>query len=122
MKKIILRANYFCFTLPLLATLLFGCSCTATKPTPDPLAGWKLIGFESPNKTIADDYKDYVQKLSVEEKNGLGSIQFFEDGAGQNAVRIEIALNGADWAHVLIYDKTNKRIKVIKYAIGRYAS
>jgi hypothetical protein len=106
----------------LLAVIFCAVGCAAPKPTPDPLAGWKLTGFESANKPIEDDYKAYIEKLPTDEKNGLGTIQFFEDETGQYAVRIEIALNGADWAHILIYDKNNKRNKVIKYVTGRYAS
>jgi hypothetical protein len=41
---------------------------------------------------------------------------------GQHAVKIEIPLNGAYSEHVLFYDKENKRIKVIVYSGGRYAS
>jgi len=69
-----------------------------------------------------DDYQDYIQKLSFEERRSIGVIHFLEDGTGQHAVRFEIALNGTDWAHILIYDRENKRIKVIKYASGRYSS
>jgi hypothetical protein len=92
---------------------------------PDPLEEWKLCWSQDSNKlnkAIVDDYQDYIQKLPAEEKKFIGPIQFFEDGTGQHAVRIEIALKGIDWAHVLIYDKENKRMRVIKYAAGRYMS
>jgi hypothetical protein len=51
-----------------------------------------------------------------------GNILFFEDGTGQHAVKISIPLNGTWWAHVLIYDKNNVRIKAVKYADGTYRS
>jgi hypothetical protein len=112
--------------LVLMANFVFGFGCNTSKPTPDPLAGWRgaLLSYEYDkfDKAITVDYQDYIQKLPSNERNHVGPIQFFEDGTGQHAVKIEIALNGTDWAHVLIYDKDNKRIKVIKYAIGRYAS
>ena len=114
--------NFAPVFLMLAAMFIFGFGCNMFKPTPDPLTGWKLIGFEPPNKSIENDYKDYIQKLSTGGKNGLGSIQFFEDETGQHAVRIEIAINDADRAYILIYDKESKRIRVIKYTTGRYMS
>jgi hypothetical protein len=47
---------------------------------------------------------------------------FCEDGTGQHAVEISIPLNGKFWKHVLIYDKTNRRVKTVKYSSGRYMS
>jgi hypothetical protein len=111
----------------LLAMFLCGFGCSSPKPTPDPLAGWKVLfskDYEKLDKAIAVDYRDYIQKLPPEERKFVDdySIWFYEDGTGQHAVRIEIPLNGTTWEHVLFYDKDNKRIKVIKYANGRYAS
>jgi hypothetical protein len=80
-----------------------------------------LVVLDS-NKAISDDYHDYISKLSPEERKYVGPLQFFEDGAGQHAVEIEIALNGTWWFHVLIYDKNNQRVKVIKYSPGGYRS
>jgi hypothetical protein len=75
-----------------------------------------------PNQAIMEDYEDYIQKLPSGERNYAVLGQYFEDGAGQHAIVIEIALDGTDWAHVLIYDKNNKRIKTIKYIAGHYRS
>jgi hypothetical protein len=99
----------------------FGC---ASKPTPDPLAGFYRADEADmdKNQVITDDYKGYIQKLSPEERKYAGPIFYFEDGTGQHAVRITIGLNGTVWRHVLIYDKDNKRIKTIKYASGDYHS
>jgi hypothetical protein len=88
------------------------------------LASWKVLlspDNDKLDKAITDDYRGYIEKLPNGEKESIGPIQFFENGTGGHAVRIEIALNRTDWAHILIYDKENKRIKVIKYAAGRYA-
>ena len=126
MKKIIKYSNYFGFASAICVMIISGCSCSAPKPTPDPLAGfhWSSLVNLDNNKSITDDYKAYIQTLSPEEKKYLGPspISYFEDGTGQHAVQIEIGLNGTTWEHVLIYDKDNKRIRTIKYASGNYRS
>ncbi|HSY16786.1 MAG TPA: hypothetical protein VK815_00565 [Candidatus Acidoferrales bacterium] len=101
--------------------LVAGC---ASKPTPDPLAGFHVssLGNLDSNKAITDDYKAYIQKLSPDEQKYAGPIFFYEDGTGQHAVEIKIGLNNTAWEHVLIYDKGNKRIKTIKYSPGGYRS
>jgi len=125
MKTILKHSNYFAFALALCVMTLSGCSCSAPKQQPDPLAGWKILlsrDYEPFDKSITQDYHNYIDNLPNGEKKFVGPLQFFEDGTGQHAVRIEIALNGTDWAHVLFYDKENKRIKVIKYVSGHYRS
>ena len=112
--------------LVLSAALAWTAGCTTR--TPDPLAGWKggPTAYEgSPfNNAINDDYRSYIQNLPLKERNSVSdsAIRFFEGGAGQCAVRIEIGVNGTWWEHVLIYDKDNKRIKTIKYTNGGYRS
>ena len=89
------------------------------------MLGWSLCRSQDPaelNKAIRDDYQSYIQKLPPDEKKFVGGIHLFEDGTGQNAVRIEVNLNGTRWAHVLIYDKENNRVNLIKYASGKYKS
>jgi hypothetical protein len=108
----------------LLAAFALVAGCAHTKPTPDPLAGYhwsSLVNLDN-NKAISDDYHDYIQKLSSDERKYAGPIFYFEDGTGQHAVLIKIGINGTSWEHVLIYDKDNKRIKTIKYVAGSYAS
>lgn len=107
--------------LVLMATFVFGFGCNTSKPMPDPLAGWKM-DFGATNPVIEKDYQDYIQKLSPEEKKSVNVNGYFNDGAGQHAVRITIGVNGRWWRHILIYDKNNKRIKTIKEATGYYAS
>ena len=103
---------------------LCGFGCSSSKPTPDPLASFHVssLGNLDSNKAIIDDYKDYIQKLSPEERRNLGPTFFYEDGTGQHAIDIAIGVNGRWWRHILIYDKDSKRIKTIKYATGYYAS
>jgi hypothetical protein len=104
----------------LFAALFWSAGC-ATHP--DPLAGWHRAS-KNPDQPIVNDYQDYIQHLSPKEKNNLGPspASYFEDGTGQHAIRIKIGINGKEWEHILIYDKDNKRIRVIKYVAGHYMS
>ena|SRR5580704_691573 len=117
-------ALVFCI---LLAGFFFGDGCALQKPPPDPLAGWKILlnrDREKLSQAIRDDYRDYIRKLLTKKNYFINesNIWFFEDGTGQHAVRIEIPSNGIWFAHDLIYDKNNKRTKVITYKRGAYRS
>ena len=119
-----MKITQFIFCL-FLAVFVCGFGCTASKPTPDPLAGWQKDYTPDPSdQFIEKDYNDYIQTLSPEEKKYIGPYPatFFKDGTGQHAVKIEIGLNGVWWEHVLIYDKNGKRVRTIKYASGGYRS
>ena len=100
---------------------LSGCEMFANHT--NPIAGWKP-DFSPPPiyQAIEKDYNDYIQTLPPKERQSIGPIVFFEDTSGQHAVEITIGLNGTNWEHVLIYDKDNKRIKIIKYISGHDAS
>ena len=116
--------NKFALTfLMLMSTFIMGCGCNTSKPTADPLAEFHPC-FKILDQSIVNDYQNYIQTLSPEERKNLGPspVSSFEDGAGQHAVQIKIGINGTVWLHVLIYDKENKRIKTTKYSIGHYAS
>lgn len=117
-------ANYSVVIVALVAVVIFGCRCTTSKPTTDPLAGWQLdFSPSGPNdKIIEKDYGDYIRKLPPKEKTSAIVSGYYKDGVGQHAVKLQIGVNGTEWIHVLIYDKDNKRIKTIKYSIGHYAS
>jgi hypothetical protein len=111
------------FILILAGFVLIG-GCTSPKPMTDPLAGFHAAS-KGLDQSIVNDYQNYIQKLSPEEKKYLGPYpaSFFEDGTGQHAVRIETDIDGKDcWYHILFYDKDNKRVKVVKYFYGRYRS
>jgi len=112
----------FCF---LLAVIVWTNGCSIFGHRPDPLSGWNaLVGgreLDEFEEASGNDYKDYVQKLSPEERDEIITQPFFfKDGTGQHAIKIEIPLNGTWWVHVLFYDKDNKRIKVIKLKNGSY--
>lgn len=126
MKTTIKYIGYLGLVLALCAAVIFGCRCSTSIRTSDPLAGFHAssLGNLDSNKAITDDCNNYIKTLTPEEQKYLGPspIDFYEDGTGRHAVEISIGLNGANWHHVLIYDKDNKRIKTIKYISGHYAS
>jgi uncharacterized protein YceK len=95
-------------------------------PDPDPLAAWKCDSDVQPDKDIVEDYQGYIQTLPPDQKKSLIVNQYmvmlFEDGTGGHAMQIKIGIDGTLWKHVLIYDKSNKRIKVLKYENGHNRS
>jgi hypothetical protein len=116
--------NFAPVFLMLIGMLLLGFGCNTSKPTLDPLAGWKIMhgkNAEDLDKILAGDYQSYIQNLQPNEKNYVGSTFFFEDETGRHAVTFEVDKYGKDvWNYYLFYDKDNKRIKVIKSYRGRY--
>jgi hypothetical protein len=113
--------NFAPVFLMLMAMFLFGFGCNSSNPAPDALAGWHK-DYGKIDQSIVNDYQNYIQHLSPEERRSVGLIHSYEDGTGQHAVEIIIGINGRYWRHILIYDKDDKRIKTIKYATGYYAS
>lgn len=135
----ITRIGSYVFSLAAFA-LIVGCK---TESTTDPLVGWKSVGTTEftggayqtyidkiPfDKTIADDVRNFVEKLPIvrgrfvdrSENYWIDELSFFENGTGQRAVRIHIPLNGIYQNYVLIYDSSNVRVKVIKFSSGHYA-
>jgi len=114
----------YCLTL---TALLSAAGCIGPKSPPNPLVGWQVLRPEHGEKLdrrIIDDYRDYIQKNLTGKGYFIdeNAIWFLKDGTGQHAVTIEIPSNGVWLEHVLIYDKENNRVKVIKYANGRYRS
>ena len=71
MKQTVKCLNYFWFVLTLCATLISGCSCSAPKPPPDPLAGWKVVPVDKPAEAIVKDYQDYIKKLPAKDNNDV---------------------------------------------------
>jgi hypothetical protein len=117
-----IHVNHYGLVLALAATLVWGCGCCTSKPTPDPLAGWQGDFSEQPDKLIVDDYQHYIEKLPSEERKCARVSDWRKDATGQHAIVIEVALDGTWWEHVLIYNKDSQRIKIIKYCNGGYRS
>src|SRR5262249_16975955 len=107
-----------------LTIAIFAVGCSAPQQTANPLAGWKHSQRARLDKAIIEDYQSYIEKLPPEERNAVtpNSVEALEDGLGGHAVRIEAALRGTFWDHVLIYDRDNKRVKTAKYVGGHYRS
>jgi len=109
--------SYCGIILLLAATIIFGCRCSTSKPTPDPLAGWQFDSSEEPGQ-IVSDYQNYIQQLPEQERRVATVDYYLKDGTGQHAIKITTGVDKRNWRHILIYDKNNRRIKVIKYADG----
>jgi hypothetical protein len=126
----------------LVAAFVLVSGCESTK---NPLVGWKFvasISYKSAEmsaaidtlpgyKAITDDVQVFVNKLPIDkDPYGFGdrrycywmeAVTLFEDGTGRHAVKIEIPLDGTYQNYVLIYDKSNVRIKTMRFATGHYA-
>jgi hypothetical protein len=94
-----------------------GCATQA-----DPLAGWKPDFSRETDQAIVNDYQSYIQNLPQKKEQFVVSVNWFVDGTGQHAIEIQMGVNRSIWRHVLIYDRENNRIKVIKYKTGGYRS
>jgi hypothetical protein len=71
---------------------------------------------------VVDDY----QKFISHEHLGLSDVikGFYEDGTGRHAVEF-VAFppnQNATWNYVIIYDKENKRSKIVRYNHIKYQS
>jgi hypothetical protein len=104
------------------AAFIFLSGCEMFENHTDPVAGWKnFYPNPEPDAAIKKDYEDYMHNLPPWSAQIDAQNFFYEDKTGQHAVKIEVAVNGTWWIHVLIYDQNDKRIKVIKYIGGHYA-
>ena len=117
---------------------------TGCRTTTDPLVGWKPdgdSGYVAGNyqayiekipygKAVSDDVQKFIRELPMHrgtfadrsESYWIDQISLFEDGTGQHAVRIHITFHGTYWNYVLIYNKSNVRIKTVKFSSGKYRS
>jgi hypothetical protein len=96
-------------------------SCEFFKNHTNPVAGWQEDFKGEPSQVVQKDAQDYISKLPGMEKNWVGPQSWLTDGKAQHALVITVAVNGTDWGHVLIYDKNDRRVKVVKYVMGHYA-
>jgi hypothetical protein len=76
---------------------------------------------------IIEDYEAYIKTLPKWERMQIDDDRFsiimkYEDGKGGHAVRIRVIARGVVFDHILdnivIYDKSNKRVKTIRYVDG----
>ena len=116
----------------LIAVFICAAGCGTPKPPPNPLAGWTFRPFDKYlvardrhhyqlDKAIADDYQNFISDKKLFPYYPPDTITgFYEDGTGQHAIQTTIPQNGTWLVYVLIYDQSNARIKVIKYANGHY--
>jgi hypothetical protein len=119
------------FTIILCMTVLvFASGCVSPKPK-QPLSaseGWRQLlarEYQKLDPAIKTDFQVYLGQLPLKERSQVtdSSIDYFANTNGQHAVHFEIgkpALFGkVFWAHVLIYDVDNRRVRVIKYRSDR---
>lgn len=75
-------------------------------------------------KEIEQDARAFYQTLPEVEKawakDDDSQISYWEDGTGQHAVVIRASHDGEHWCYALIYDRNNRRIKVLKYSTSGY--
>jgi hypothetical protein len=115
---------------------IFACitGCAKLESTRDPLAGWTFRpfpGWEAPpyghntnhlDKAISDDYQSFISTNKLATFSAITG--FYEDGTGQHAIEFEAfpPSQNATWHYVLIYDKENKRVKLMKYDYRSFQS
>jgi hypothetical protein len=76
------------------AALFCVLGCTTSKPTPNALAGWRTAWKEQPDQAVERDFQQYVQSLPPEEKMASKPGSYLEDGTGQHALVLEVAVKG----------------------------
>ena len=97
-------------------------------PRTNPLKGWHGITafVDAPvPDAIRHDAQDWFDSMSSIPKPGHGVdglITYWEDGTGQHAVVVEAYREGICWRYALIYDRDNRRIRVLKYSTGFHQS
>ena len=109
--------------LALLMWMLLVNGCSTKPQETDPLVDWQVEEVNQPDQAIINDYQAYVKQLPPKIRFYVQSpFWFLKDGTGQHAIRFEVPIGGKYYEHVLIYDKSDKRIKVVVYSGGRYES
>jgi hypothetical protein len=88
----------------------------------NPLAGFYVIPIDKlkTNSIIMTDFQSYINTLPSDQRSWIGPTDDYEDSDGRHAIKFDIALDGTDWAHVLIYGASNRRIKAVKYIDAHY--
>ncbi len=82
------------------------------------LKGWNATQ-DLPDDTVVTDYNDYIERLPKAERPGVSDVKYYVDGTGRNAVAVLVNAGGAQWTHLLVYDKQNKRTGVTRFVAGK---
>ena len=101
-----------------------GFGCNTSQPATNPLAGWQKAYNEEPSKIIDEDLNAFITQRSPEGYRPVEVIGYYKNNAGQHALNLELFEyhKNSSWHYVLVYDKDDKRIKVIKYDFRKYQS
>jgi len=93
-------------------------------PDPDPLVGWKHVSDVKPAPAIVTDYQSYIEELPPDQRKALivndYMVKLFEDSKGSCAMEIRVLVEQTLWRHILVYDESNSRVKVMRYANGYF--
>ena len=87
-------------------------------PVPKQLKGWKATS-EMPGAGVVADYNDYIEKLPKDERTGVANVKYYVDSNGLSAVAVLVNVDRVEWAHLLTYDKQNKRAGVTKFVVTK---
>jgi len=82
------------------------------------MKGWNATQ-DLPDDTVVTDYNDYIERLPKAERPGVSDVKYYVDGTGRNAVAVLVNAGGAQWTHLLVYDKQNKRTGVTRFVAGK---
>jgi hypothetical protein len=111
----------------LLTVLVWSSGCADVSHHQKLLTGWSHDFSPQLDKAIVNDYEAFIQGLPPKERMLVHkyNIEPLINNKGEHAIRFEIGIDGIFdgtwWDYMLIYNKDNKRIKVIKYANGKYS-
>jgi hypothetical protein len=91
--------------------------------TPDPTIGWQK-DYGAADPAIGKDYQAFIKTFKPEGQRPTQVSGYFKDGTGRHAIDVEIFKyhQNASCSYFIIYDKDNKRIKILKYRCGSYQS
>lgn len=119
--------------IALLVAFVLATGCASSGPPSDPLAGWtfRMFDYFAPadqqhhyhlGKAITEDAQNYIKEHHLKPYGMITG--YHENAAGDRAVDFVAFPPGekSSWHYVLIYNKDNQRIKVIKYDHRSYAT
>jgi hypothetical protein len=120
-----MKITRFTFLFILLAASICWTGCEMFASHTNPLVGWQKDYNSRPgDQVIEKDCNDFIKTFQPVGERPAQITGLYKDGTGQHAANIEIFKyhQNASCQYFLIYDKDDKRIKVIKYGCGSYQS